>query len=142
MRIVVLAHGRKPERGVAELCDEYIKRARTALPFELVHCSTSAQQWQRARAQPGKLVLLDERGDSLSTRELAARIEGWRTAAIRQLALLIGPADGFDDAERSAADGLLSLSRLTLPHRLAQLVICEQLYRVGTVLTGHPYHHG
>lgn len=140
VRVVVLALGRRADREVAALCDEYRRRARTMLPFEIVHVPTSAQQWERARG--GKIVLLDERGDSLSSRELAGRIDGWRTGGVKQLALLVGGADGFDDRERAQADGLLSLSRMTLPHRLALLVLCEQLYRAGTVLAGHPYHHG
>jgi 23S rRNA (pseudouridine1915-N3)-methyltransferase len=53
----------------------------------------------------------------------------------------IGDAHGFDEAQRGKATRLLGLSRLTLPHRLAQLVLCEQLYRAGTILAGHPYHH-
>ena len=142
MRIVVLAHGRRADPELAALFDDYQRRSRTALPFELVFCPCAAQQWAKARAQPGKIVLLDERGESLSSRELAARIDVWRGASVRQLALLIGGADGFDDAERKSADALLSLSRMTLPHRLAQLVVCEQLYRAGTILSGHPYHHG
>jgi 23S rRNA (pseudouridine1915-N3)-methyltransferase len=142
VRILVLAHGRRADPELVALFDDYQRRSRTALPFELVFCPTGAQQWAKARAQPGKIVLLDERGESLSSRELAARIDGWRGASVRQLALMIGGADGFDDAEREAADGLLSLSRMTLPHRLAQLVLCEQLYRAGTILSGHPYHHG
>ena len=60
---------------------------------------------------------------------------------MRRVDLLIGDAHGFDDAARSRADRVLALSRLTLPHRLAQLLLCEQLYRAGTILAGHPYHH-
>ena len=52
--------------------------------------------------------------------------------------LLIGDAHGYDEADRARADRVLALSRLTLPHRLAQLLLCEQLYRVGTILAGHP----
>ena len=141
MRVAILAHGRRLDEPTQTLCAEYIKRARTFLPFELIHCPTAAVQWQRARSDPGIVVLLDERGASLSTPELAARIDRWRTAATRRLCFLIGGADGFTETEREGADWVLSLSQLTLPHRLAQLMLCEQLYRVGTLLAGHPYHH-
>lgn len=141
MRLVVIAQGKKPDAHTLALCDEYVKRSRSLLPIELHHVSTAKQQWERALALRGKVAVLDERGLQLDTLELAARMGGWRDASVREVALLVGGADGFSDDERGRADLVLGLSRLTLPHRLAQLVVCEQLYRVGTVLAGHPYHH-
>lgn len=141
MRITILAQGKKLDRDTATLCDEYIRRARTLVPFELVACSTAKQQWERAGACGGPIVVLDGRGQPWSSEELAARLGKWRDTGTRQLACLVGGADGFDDDERERADALFSLSNLTLPHRLAQLVLCEQLYRAGTILAGHPYHH-
>lgn len=142
MRITILAQGKKLDRETAALCDEYARRARTLVPFDLVPCSTARVQWERANACGGPIVVLDERGLSWSSPELAAQIGRWRDAGTRKLACLVGGADGFDDGERGRADLVLSLSRLTLPHRLAQLILCEQLYRAGTILAGHPYHHG
>jgi 23S rRNA (pseudouridine1915-N3)-methyltransferase len=141
MRITILAQGRKLDRETAALCDEYVRRSRPLVPFELVVCNTAKAQWERAKALAGPIVVLDERGQAWSSPELAERIGRWRDAGTRHLACLIGGADGFDDAERARADAVFSLSRLTLPHRLAQLVVCEQLYRAGTILAGHPYHH-
>ncbi len=141
MRLVVIAQGKKPDAHTHALCDEYVKRSRTLLPIELHHCTTAKQQWERAASAKGKLVVLDERGVQLGTTQLAAQVGAWRDAGVRDVALLVGGADGFSDEERDRADLVLALSRLTLPHRLAQLVLCEQLYRVGTVLAGHPYHH-
>ena len=141
MRLVVLAQGKKPDASIVALCDEYVKRSRSLLPIELHHCATAKQQWERALAVRGKVVVLDERGRQLDTLELAAELRAWRDTSVREVALLVGGADGFSDDERGRADLVLALSRLTLPHRLAQLVLCEQLYRVGTVLAGHPYHH-
>lgn len=86
-------------------------------------------------------VLLDERGELLSSLDLAERCRERRDAGSAQLRFLIGDADGFNQADRSRAKWVLSLSKLTLPHRLAHLVIVEQLYRAGTILAGHPYHH-
>lgn len=86
-------------------------------------------------------VLLDERGELMSSVQLAARCQSKRDAGVGELRFLIGDADGFNDEDRAAAGWVLSLSRLTLPHRLAHLVLVEQLYRVGTILAGHPYHH-
>jgi len=79
------------------------------------------------------LVALDERGKDLTTRQFAALLA-------QPTAFVIGGADGLDAAIKKRAALLLRLSALTLPHALAQVVLCEQIYRAATLLTGHPYH--
>jgi len=86
-----------------------------------------------------RLVILDERGDDLTTLQLAKRLEHWMQDG-RDAALLIGGADGLDESLKAAADDRLRLSSLTLPHGLARLVLCEQLYRAASVIKNHPYH--
>jgi len=80
-----------------------------------------------------RLVALDERGKDLTTRQFAALLA-------QPTAFVIGGADGLDAAIKKRAALLLRLSALTLPHALAQVVLCEQIYRAATLLTGHPYH--
>ena len=80
-----------------------------------------------------RLVALDERGKDLSTKQFAALLGA-------PVVFVIGGADGLDPALKKDASLLLRLSALTLPHALAQVVLCEQLYRAATLLTGHPYH--
>jgi 23S rRNA (pseudouridine1915-N3)-methyltransferase len=80
-----------------------------------------------------RLVALDERGRDLSTQQFAALLA-------EPTAFVIGGADGLDPAMKKQATLLLRLSALTLPHALAQVVLCEQIYRAATLLTGHPYH--
>jgi 23S rRNA (pseudouridine1915-N3)-methyltransferase len=80
-----------------------------------------------------RVVVLDERGRDLSTAQFARLLES-------PAAFVIGGADGLSDATRQDADTLLRLSAMTLPHALAQVVLCEQIYRAATLLTGHPYH--
>ena len=80
-----------------------------------------------------KLVALDERGKDLTTKQFAALLAEPTT-------FVIGGADGLDPQIKARASLLLRLSALTLPHALAQVVLCEQLYRAATLLTGHPYH--
>lgn len=80
-----------------------------------------------------RLVALDERGKELNTRQFAALLA-------EPTVFVIGGADGLDPALKKEASFLLRLSALTLPHALAQVVLCEQLYRAATLLTGHPYH--
>jgi 23S rRNA (pseudouridine1915-N3)-methyltransferase len=86
-----------------------------------------------------RVVLLDETGKTLATRELAARL-GVLAGESPDLALLIGGPDGHAPAVRARAAESWSLSRLTLPHGLARVLLAEQLYRAQTVLLGHPYH--
>ena len=84
-------------------------------------------------------VVLDEHGKSFSTRQLADRIARWREAG-RDVAFVIGGADGTAAALKEQADLLWSLSPLTLPHGLVRIVLAEQLYRAVSILSGHPYH--
>lgn len=141
MRLTIIAVGRLKDRPVLELCEEYEKRCRAFLPLERLEARDEAAAWERAGKLGGRTVLLDERGEQLDTTAFAGWLGTWRDRGERHVAFLIGGAHGFGDADRRRADRVLALSRLTLPHRLAQLLLCEQLYRVGTLLAGHPYHH-
>ena len=86
-----------------------------------------------------RIVVLDEKGDDLTTLKLAKRLEVWMQDG-RDVALLIGGADGLDEEFKQQADDRLRLSSLTLPHGMARLLLCEQLYRAVSVLKNHPYH--
>ncbi|MEZ5865464.1 MAG: 23S rRNA (pseudouridine(1915)-N(3))-methyltransferase RlmH [Geminicoccaceae bacterium] len=102
----------------------------------------------RRHASPGRLpegaatVALDERGELATSEALAARLGDWRDAG-RDLAFLIGGADGLDAAMRACADWRLAPGRLA-PGRTSSvcLLLVEQLYRASTILAGHPYHRG
>ena len=109
--------------------DEYLRRMPRGYEVALLEVKAS-----RIRIpEKSRLVALDERGKDLTTRQFAALL-GEPTAFV------IGGADGLDAAIKREAALLLRLSSLTLPHALAQVVLCEQLYRAATLLTGHPYH--
>lgn len=93
-----------------------------------------------ARIAPAeRVVLLDERGRQMTTRELAASLGDWQQAG-RDVCLVIGGPDGVSAACRDRADTVWSLSALTLPHGLARVFVAEQLYRAWSLLSGHPYH--
>jgi 23S rRNA (pseudouridine1915-N3)-methyltransferase len=85
------------------------------------------------------VVALDERGELLSSHELASRIQQVERSGGRDLAFLIGGPTGLDPDLRASADWSLSLSRLTFPHSIARLLLVEQLYRSLTLLRGEPY---
>lgn len=97
------------------------------------------QRIEAALPEKNRLVLLDERGADLSTQKMADRLALWQLDG-RDVTLVIGGADGLDPGLKDRADELIRLSSLTLPHGLAKLLLCEQIYRAHTVLIGHPYH--
>ena len=100
----------------------------------LIEVRPSAAAKLRARLPQGvRVVALDEHGQDLTTKQFA-KLLGEPTV------FAIGAADGLDPLIRKQAFRLVRLSALTLPHALAQVVLCEQLYRAATLLTGHPYH--
>ena len=88
------------------------------------------------------LVLLDQRGKQLSSPELAKFLGGYYDRNPLPLLFGVGSADGFSEPARQAATMVLSLGKMTLAHKLARIVLLEQLYRGFTILKGHPYHLG
>jgi 23S rRNA (pseudouridine1915-N3)-methyltransferase len=86
------------------------------------------------------LVVLDERGKSISSQEFSKLIGARMNAGTRSLCFVIGGAFGFSEKVRQEADYILSLSALTLPHQLTRLVLLEQIYRAHTILRGIRYH--
>ena len=85
-------------------------------------------------------MLLDEKGDHLSSMDLARLLERWRDEGVAEVRFCLGAADGFDDADRAAADRLIAFGRATWPHLMARAMLAEQLYRATSILANHPYH--
>jgi 23S rRNA (pseudouridine1915-N3)-methyltransferase len=85
-------------------------------------------------------VILDERGKSCRSRELARKLEDWDLRAVKDVAFLIGGANGHAPEIKEKADWLFSLATLTFQHELALVVLLEQLYRAQTIRRGEPYH--
>ncbi len=88
----------------------------------------------------GYLIGLDERGEMLASVVLAERITALETRGVSGVSVLIGGAAGHSEALKERVDASWSLSKLTLPHELARLVLLESLYRAETIRAGHPYH--
>ncbi len=128
------------------MCEVYVERCRPYMVCERKVFATEDLLFEWAERSSGRtaatLVLLDSAGQMLTSEQFAGRVGGWRDGGVHLLALAIGPADGWSGAGRARADLLLSLGRMTLPHALAQVVLCEQIYRALTILAGHPYHGG
>lgn len=92
------------------------------------------------RLNPSAFVtLLDVKGRNLSSHELATEVEGWRNRGVREVAFIIGGADGVSSEVAERADLALSLSFLTFTHEMARVALIEQLYRAFTIIKGFPY---
>ncbi|MDR1994185.1 23S rRNA (pseudouridine(1915)-N(3))-methyltransferase RlmH [Azonexus sp.] len=153
MKLCVLAVGHRQPAWVSEGCAEYKKRMPRELLLSISEIKPeprgtktreqllAAEKLRIREALPGgcRIVVLDEKGDDLTTLQLARRLEAWMRDG-RDVALLIGGADGLDEEFKQQADDRLRLSSLTLPHGMARLLLCEQLYRAVSVLKNHPYH--
>lgn len=158
MRITVFAVGRMKSGPERELADRYFDRLKkTGAPLGLEFTSVTeitesrAQQAElrkqeesakvlEALDQGGVLVLLDERGKTLSSEAFAEKIARFRDDGKRQLLLAIGGPDGHDPALRDRADLVLALGAMTWPHQIVRILVAEQMYRATTILSGHPYH--
>lgn len=157
MKLLVVAVGRRMPAWIAAGFEEYARRMPAEARVTLVEvrpedrAGGSGAKWVErllaaehkriAGALPGGCVsvVLDERGASLTTRQLAEHILRWRDTG-RDAAFIIGGADGTAAALREDADLLWSLSSLTLPHGLVRVLLAEQLYRAVSILNNHPYH--
>lgn len=150
--ITVLAVGKAagPER---ELCARYVDRARKAGraiglsrvdTHEVADAAGPTRREKEGAAllqkrPKGLLVALDESGAQWSSKAFAEHLRNWADNA-QDVCFAIGGADGHAQNVRSAADHIMSLGAMTLPHGLARVILCEQIYRAITLCIGHPYH--
>ena len=139
MKLALVAVGKLKEAWVQEGCAEYAKRVRGKLPLDLVEVKDDAELGRKIPPRY-KLWALDERGKELSSEELAASLQKAMNGGEQGIALVIGGADGLPKDLVARANFTWSLGRLTLPHRLARLIVLEQLYRALSILRGEPYH--
>lgn len=142
MKLVILAVGRLKEAHLRAAEDDYKKRLSRYAKLDIKECKDDAALLA-AIPERARLVLLDERGAQWSSPELATKL----IAAEEQhgggatLCFCIGGADGLPAELRPRAAHTLAFGRITLPHRLARIVLVEQLYRAYTIVRGEPYHH-
>lgn len=102
--------------------------------------ASEAVRLRRAVPQGAVLVALDERGRALTSPDFAAQLAGWRDAGRGDAAFVIGGADGLAPDLCESADLVLSFGAMVWPHRLARVMLAEQLYRAAAILDGTPYH--
>lgn len=141
MKFVVLAVGKLRDAWVREGCEEYLRRIRAKLAIELLEVKSS-DDLERKLPERALVWALDVGGKQLTSEELAAAVKLRFDRSAHAIAFVIGGTDGLPDALVQRADLRWSLGKLTLPHRLARLVLVEQLYRALSILHGEPYHRG
>ncbi len=153
MKLRILSIGHKMPNWVETACAEYLKRMPREMTVEIVEIrpdkratGKNATQVQEAEGKriieaAGRdyLIALDEHGTEVTTLQLADRMKNWLGSG-RDVALVIGGADGLHADIKARADWLWSLSKLTLPHGMVRVLLAEQLYRAHSVINNHPYH--
>ena len=126
--------GRSPE---AELVDRYLKRI--SWPTKMTELPDRGGKLPDPDPNSAT-VLLDERGQTLSSLQFSKLLERWRDDGKREAQFLIGAVDGHSEELRQSADFLLSFGRTTWPHLLVRAMLAEQLFRATAILANHPYH--
>lgn len=154
MKLLVVAVGQRQPAWADEAWADFAKRFPPEMRLELkalkaeprqggktvAQCmAAEAARFEAALPRGVRRIVLDERGNRLTTVQLAERVRAWRDEG-RDAALLIGGPDGLDPALKATADETLRLSDLTLPHAFARVLLAEALYRAWTLGEGHPYH--
>jgi len=144
MRIVVVAVGKLRDARMRDVVDEYVKRTRKYARCDEVEvrdapASSLAERITRAIPERARVVALEVEGARWSSDELARFVGRAEQDGVGALVWLVGGAEGLPPEVSRRADQQLSLSAMTLPHRLARVLLAEQIYRAFTILRGEPY---
>ena len=160
MRIVIAAVGRLKQGPERELAERYRKRAADAgrnvglVAFDVIEIRESRADNVGRRMLEESIaianiiperavtVILDERGENVTSASFAGHLQGWRTQGRPAAVFVIGGADGLAPSLRERADLAIAFGTATWPHQLVRIMLLEQLYRAVTMLSGHPYHRG
>lgn len=154
MKLELVAVGKIRSAEYRALTDDYLARLARYMPVEEIEVRESrlvnqdlskalqeeADAMRAGSAQGTIRVALDERGRQLSSRELAGWLQDWMVSGTRYVSFYIGSANGLDPTFRKESQRRLSLSKMTLPHEMARVVLAEQLYRAMSIIRGEPYH--
>ncbi|VAV86658.1 LSU m3Psi1915 methyltransferase RlmH [hydrothermal vent metagenome] len=154
MILSLLVCGKCKPGPETDLLRDYLSRAKKAgrsLGVSDVLCreispktGTSNQQIGalalRASSADTRRIVLDETGKQMTSQQLAKTLNQWREQGVAEICLLVGPADGWSADVRRQADIMLGFGKLTWPHKLAQIMAAEQIYRAISILVGSPYH--
>ena len=153
MKLRIISVGHKMPAWVEMACADFTKRMPRESTVEMIEikpekraAGNSTENIQLIEAKrildaAGKdyLIACDERGQEVTTLQLAEKMQHWHSLG-RDVSIVIGGADGLHASLKQQADWLWGLSKLTLPHAFVRVLLCEQLYRAHSVIQNHPYH--
>ena len=154
MKLLIVSVGHKMPDWITSGFNEYAKRMPREMKIELIEIKpeprstgkttaqimeAEAQRILAALPQNCLRIALDERGVQPTTKQLAAQMQDWMREG-RDVAFIIGGADGLHESIKGIAQQLLALSSLTLPHAFVRVLLAEQLYRAYSLMHNHPYH--
>lgn len=144
MKIRILCVGKAHDKLLRPAIEDFQQRLRSHVEvrWEFVPASNVDQESQQLiKRISGKVLLLDERGQAYTNKDLAASIESMQNTSVKELTIIIGGAFGVSEDLRKSADMVWSLSPLVYPHQIVRLLVIEQLYRTFDTLSGGKYHH-
>ena len=145
MKLLVIAVGHKMPQWVQIACEDYLKRMPREYTLEVkelkpdITPSKEALKIRQVIAKGDHVIAMDEHGIDITTLDMSKTMANWRLLG-KNIALIIGGANGLDQSILQMANEIWRLSSLTLPHAMARLLLIEQLYRSYTILENHPYH--
>ncbi len=144
MRFRFVWVGKTKDKNWRALQEEYLQRLSHFVKFEIIELKDDTKEDEGKRIlekvnQSSFVCLLDVKGRSISSHDLAGKIENWQNRGFKEIAFVIGGAEGVSSEVVEMADFSLSLSFLTLTHEMARVVMLEQLYRAYTIVKGFPY---
>jgi len=146
VHVHVFAVGKIKERGLRELIDDYAKRIGRYATYHELELKDAPheeldERFKKAIPSRARVYALEVEGKALSSHDLAQVVGRAEDTSIMNLVFLIGGSYGLPPSTSNAADGKISLSKMILPHRLARLMLVEQIYRAFTILRNEPYSH-
>ena len=148
MQYIISTIGKAKNSDEDIITHKYLKRIKNVelKQFEVKNNSPEkkrddeASKLINATPKNGKLILLDEKGENLSSNDLAKIILNWRDSNITYINFAIGGAFGNGEKIKKTADIIVAFGQLTWPHQMVKMMIAEQIYRIETIIKGHPYH--
>ncbi len=150
MAWTIIAVGKLKKGAAYDLCQTYVKRCATPIRIIEIDGKNIANSTLQKQSEADSIlkhipkdaivIVLDERGKTMSSPDFATHIQHLHTQGANDIYFIIGGAFGVSPQIHKCAHMVLSFGKMTLPHMLVRVILCEQLYRIRTILDGHPYH--
>ena len=152
MKIKLVFFGKQKFSSVDDLIQEYIKRTNKYINCEVSYLVVNEQDSIKKKKKEfskfsdiinkdDRVFLLDERGKHYDSFSFSAKLSQYIDTGVKRIILVVGGAYGFSEEMYKSSNELIALSKLTLTHEIARLLISEQIYRAITIINNHPYHH-